>query len=442
MNPELQEKQVEVREDVLGDHAITPVGPEQKRSALDVSLVTAGFCIAMSGLFTGAAMVAGLTLGQAILAAIIGNTILAAYGGLIGAAGAQHGVSTTMLSRHVFGRQGAKVIGALWGITLMGWFSVQTGFFGMTIHAMAPNGGFITSPKVAALWGGILMIMTAYFGYKGLSYLSRVAIPLLVVLAGWGIVAAVNQSGGWSELFAMAPVATTSLATGIVLAVGSFAVGAVVQADITRYAKSKKTAWIATIVGYIIANTFVIVAGAITAVATGSGDLPSSMIALGLGVPAMLILISAQWTTNDNNLYSSSLGLSNIFRIKKSTIVVISGGLATFFGFLGMANHFIPWLSFLGIFIPPIAGILIADYYVLRKGQYTFGAGTEYSKITWPAFVAWIIASVVGYVVTIGIPSLTAILTAFVAYIVLMKACEKLNVQTQIGKETEDVTGF
>ncbi|WP_134702768.1 cytosine permease [Ammoniphilus sp. YIM 78166] len=433
---------VEEIQDVFGDHAVTPVQPHEKRSALDVSLVTAGYCIAMSGLFTGSAMAAGLTLAQAILAALIGNTILAIYGGLIGAAGAKHGVSTTMLSRHAFGRQGAKVIGAVWAISLMGWFSVQTGFFGMTVSAMVPDGGVLTSPKIAALWGGILMILSAYFGYKGLAVISRIAIPALVILAGWGIAASVSQAGGWASLFDKVPANPIPLSAGIVMAVGSFAAGAVVQADITRYAKSRKTSWIATLIGYIVANSFVIIAGAVTYAATESGDLPAAMISLGLGIPAMLILIAAQWTTNDNNLYSSSLGLSNIIKIKKSTIVIISGLIATFFGFLGIADYFVPWLSILGIFVPPIAGILIADYYVIQKGNYRFGVGTEYSKVNWAAFVAWAIASLAGYTVTAGIPSLNSIIVAFVAYIAIVKLCEKLGIQARKGTYVEDYTGF
>ena len=43
--------------------------------------------------------------------------------------------------------------------------------------------------------------------------------------------------------------------------VGSFAGGAAAQSDITRYAKDAKTSWLGTVFGYLIANTFVILAG-------------------------------------------------------------------------------------------------------------------------------------------------------------------------------------
>ncbi|MDQ7793558.1 MAG: cytosine permease [bacterium] len=428
--------------DYAGDHAVTPILPSERRSTFDVALVAAGFCICMSGLFTGAAMAAGLSLWQAIFATFIGNTILAVYGGLVGAAGAQKGVSTTMLSRHAFGRDGAKVIGLLWAVTLVGWFSVQTGFFGQTINAMFPNGNPLASVQVAAGWGGLLMMVTAYFGYRGLSVLSKFAIPAITILALIGIFAAVGQSGGLGALAAIAPVAPITVGTGITLAVGSFAVGATIQADITRYAKDVKAAWIATVFGYMIANTFIIGAGAITALATGSGDLPSAMIALGLGIPALLILIAGQWTTNDNNLYSSSLGVSNVIKAKKKHIVLVLGVVATAFGVWGMADYFVPWLVILGVGIPPVAGILIADYWLLKRGNYTFGPGTRYAGWSWPAFAAWLIASVLGYHITWGIPSVNSIVIAFVLYLGLMHLCQNLRVEAGIGSIEESQTGF
>lgn len=429
-------------EDYAGDRAVIQVAAHERRSTADVALVAAGFCICMSGLFTGAAMAAGLSLWQAIFASFIGNVILAIYGGLVGAAGAQKGVSTTMLSRHAFGREGAKIIGLLWGVTLIGWYSVQTGFFGMTINAMFPNGAGLTSVPIAAAWGGLLMMVTAYYGYRGISILSRVAVPAIVVLALIGIFMAVGQAGGLGALAAVAPAVPITLGTGITLAVGSFAVGAVIQADITRYAKDTRSAWIATVFGYMVANTFIISAGAITHLATGAGDLPSAMVALGLGIPGLLVLIAGQWTTNDNNLYSASLGISNVVKAKKGHIVIVAGVIATAFGVWGLADHFVPWLILLGVGIPPVAGILIADYWLLKRGSYAFGPGTRYAGWSWPAFAAWIGSSALGYIITWGIPSVNSILIAFVLYLALMRLCQTFGWNAGIGVVEETRTGF
>lgn len=418
------------------DNATCRVPKSEQKSTFDVAIVAAGFCICMSGLFTGASMAMGLNLKQAIIASIIGNLILSVYGGAIGMAGAKEGVATSMLARHSFGRQGSKVISLVLSITMLGWFSVQVGFFGDTIHAMFPNAGFITNNYFAALWGGILMLLTAYFGYKGLSLLSKIAIPLITITSIIGIVAAVNHTGGWANLANMQPVNNIGVGAGIVLVVGSFAGGASAQADITRYAKSPKASWIATIVGYMIANLFIIVAGFITNMATGAGDLPAAMLALGLGFPALIVLIGAQWTTNDNNLYTASLGLSNVIKIKKSHIVLTTGVLATIVGALGLSNYFTNWLNILGVGLPPMAGIILADYFIINKQKYNFGKGTVYCSWNVLAFASWLIAGIFGYVVKWGVASLNSLVVGLVVYVILMKTLGQKKTGL-VGREEE-----
>lgn len=406
---------------ISNDYATQRVPMSERKSTLSVSLVVSGFCICMSGLFTGAAMAAGLSLREALIAAFIGNVILSAFGGAVGAAGAREGLSASRLSIYSFGSQGFKIVSLVLALTMGGWFSVQSGFFGITINAMFPNAGFITHPQFAGVWGGLLMLMTAYFGYKGLEVLSKIAIPLIVIISLIGINAAINSAGGWDNVMSITPVGSTTISAGIVLVVGSFAAGASAQADVTRYSKDAKTAWIATIIGFMVANSFIIVAGYLSTLATGMGDLPNAMLHLGLGLPALMVLILAQWTTNDNNLYTSSLGLSNIFRIGRSRIVIIVGVIGSILGGLGVADYFVSWLVVLGIGVPPMAGVIIADYYIIRKQNYKFKDESILPKWNANALLAWLIGCVVGFTVKFGVASLNSLIVTVVAYVIIMK---------------------
>jgi cytosine permease len=310
---------------------------------------------------------------------------------------------------------------------MLGWYSVQVGFFGSTINAMFPNAGFITQVPVAAFWGGILMLITAYIGFKGLSLLSNIAVPLIIILSTIGVIAAIRLQGSWSSLFAIQPKSSISLGAGIVMVVGSFAAGGAAQPDITRYAKTPKAAVVGTIIGFMVANMFIILAGFITSVATGSGDLPASMIQLGLGIPSLLVLILGQWTTNDNNLYTSSLGLSNIIKVKKSHIVLVTGILASIVGAAGLSNFFVNWLIILGVGCPPMAGVIIADYFFIKKQKYDFGKGTKYCSWNILAFVSWFIACAVGYAVQWGVAAVNSMVIGFALYLVLMKTLGQNN---------------
>lgn len=403
------------------DNATRRVPEAEKKGFLSVAFVAAGYCICMSGLYTGTAIAFGMNFKTAILAVILGNLILSLYGGAIGAAGAKEGVASAMLARHSFGRQGSKFVGVLLAVVMLGWFAVQVGFFGSTMTALFPGAGFISSKYVAALWGGILMMLTAYYGYKGLNILSYIAVPAIAILAVVGVVFAVNGAGGWHVLYNIVPSKPMTLGAAVVTIVGSFAGGASAQADISRYAKSTKVAWLGTIFGYLGGNLFIILAGYIMTVATGESDLSVALLSMGLGAVALIILVLAQWTTNDNNLYTSSLGLANVISVSKHKIVIITGILATIVGAMGLADYFTTWLSILGVAIPPVAGVIICDYYFVKKQKYEYGSGTKYCKVNIWAFISLIIASVIGFRVSWGIASINSLVVSVVAYYVFMK---------------------
>lgn len=142
------------------------------------------------------------------------------------------------------------------------------------------------------------------------------------------------------------------------------------------------------------------------------------MVHLGLGIPALAVLILAQWTTNDNNLYTSSLGLSNIIPVNRSYISIAIGILGSVIGAFGIADHFTEFLSLLGIGIPPMAGIVICDYFVIRKMDYSINTD-QLNSWNPSAIIAWLLGAAVGFSVKFGIASINSILAAFIAYFIL-----------------------
>lgn len=423
------------------DYARSRVPLQKRRSLLSISLVLIGFCISMAGLYTGAAMMGGLNLKGAITAAIVGNIILTVYAGCVGVMGAREGVCTVMLIRHSFGVLGSKIISVIFALTLVGWYGYQCGFFGNTIHAMFPNFGIISEPVVAGIWGGLLMMTTAFLGFKGLSLLSNIAAPAIFLISGIGLAIASAAIGGWDGMMAISPTGNITVGVAITMVVGAFAVGGVIQPDITRYSKNSVHSLIGTAIGYIIAHSFVIIAGYGMCLVSGEGDVAMAML-VTLGAPALLVLILAQWTTNDNNLYSSSLAFSNIIPVPKKKIVLVVGTIATILGAFGLVNYLTNWLIFLGTGVPPVAGIMIADYFIFNKSKYTFGKGTAYKQLSIEAFIAWILAILVGFNVSWGISCINSLVVGFVAYYLLKIIFKAIKLNGDIGQCTEDEEGL
>ena len=102
---------------------------------------------------------------------------------------------------------------------------------------------------------------------------------------------------------------------------------------------------------------------------------------------------------------------------------------------------FTAWLSLLGTGIPPVAGILILDYFVIKKQKYEFGEGVKHRFCSVPAVVAWAAACIVGYSVPWGISAVNSMVVAGIVYIALhavLKNSDKLYIG---GTYAEDRRG-
>ena len=103
------------------------------------------------------------------------------------------------------------------------------------------------------------------------------------------------------------------LTVGIASVVGNNAVSVVIVSDFTRYSKTRKDAIRGCILGYFFGYVPILLMGAIFTYSFNNWNIVEVMLGeLNLGIVAAIVLILAQWTTNDNNLYSSVLGVANV----------------------------------------------------------------------------------------------------------------------------------
>ena len=135
-----------------------------------------------------------------------------------------------------------------------------------------------------------------------------------------------------------------------------------------------------TVIAFTIGNMLMFCFGAVGGAYTGKDDIFYVMIAQGLAIPAIIVLGANIWTTNDNALYTGSLGLSNITKVRKRPMVIVSGVLGTALA-VWLYNNFVSWLNFLNATLPPIGMIIMMDYFMHRA---SYGADTVvHRKINW-----------------------------------------------------------
>lgn len=350
------------------DYEVSSVPAEKRRSLFNITVVTTGLAVAMSTLYTGQALAPGLTLAESILATILGCGVLMGIMVLTGTIGIKTGYATAFNAHRCLGSKGSRVLSLIMAIPLIGWFAFQASFFGQTISLLFPD-NVIFSPQVAALWGGLLMTSTAVFGFKGLTWLSLFAFPFLYIYSFYGIYLA-NSQMAIDAVLALKPSGSLSIGAGMTIVIGSYAVGAVNQSDISRFGKKFSHNVLASFFA-MLCFAFAIIAGVIMIMVSKASNIMEATLILGMGAFSLLFIMLLQWTSNDNNLYASALAVCNIKNFKKWKVSLIMGIISSIVASLGIYGYFDAFLSVLGTFIPPMAGVLAVDYYFFHKNKHS-----------------------------------------------------------------------
>ncbi len=184
--------------------------------------------------------------------------------------------------------------------------------------------------------------------------------------------------------------------------VAIFITGTVISPDVARWAKTPRDAVLSTFFGFLIGNSLMLMIAIIFVKATGTQEVSKIFLGLGMGIPAIMILVLGQWTTNDNNLYSSALGFSVIFKkIPRYLIAIIVGLIGTGLAVIGIYDYFIDFLIYLTAFIAPIGGIYVAQFFFVDQSRITSFSREQQIIPFCPISVGvWAIATLVAFATT------------------------------------------
>jgi cytosine permease len=164
--------------------------------------------------------------------------------------------------------------------------------------------------------------------------------------------------------------------------------------------------------------------GIIVATYSGQPDFIAGTAAIGIGLLVTICSIVTLMTTQDNNVYAASLALQNIFRetklygkVKHKWIAVSVSACAAILGYSGALKYFLPIVKALGVFIGPIPGLLIAEYYFVKKSK----ASKDLNII---AIISWFGGALAGYISLRNNFFISAVIGLFVTmilYVILSK---------------------
>lgn len=357
---------------------------------LGLATIWFGGMISVPSLLIGSTLIAGLPFWDVLIAGAIGFAVVCTFMSLESVAAVAERRDTVSLATSSFGVSGAKVVvGLALGVSLLGWFGVQSGIAGGSFAKIAGMSfGWNVSAATASLVLGMLMMLTAVFGFKYLKWLNFVAVPCKVLLVVYAVVVAF-QSNSFDVItnYRPAPERRIDFVTAIGLAIGFFSVGGVISPDYARHATTRTAAVLGSVLGLLPAALGLAACGAMLAIIQHTYDVVEIYSKLGMPMLALSVLIVATWTTNVMNAYSSGLALNQLLHWPESRrrlATVIAGVLGSLLAAAGILNNFMSFLMLLTVTIPPIAGVLVSDYWIARS--YRRDAS---EAINWRGVAAW-----------------------------------------------------
>ena len=442
----MEENKSTLQESSQQDKGMSQILPTERRSWASVAFIWIGTMICIPMLMVGGIFAGALTVDSIFWATFLGFSICCALMVLGGIIGCDLGLNATMTSTRAFGLTGSNFTMALAVfIAETGWFGVQTATCATAFNTLMALVGISFPFWLSCTIWGVVMFITAVYGVKWMSVLNYIAVPLLVILCAYGGMHSI-QTAGWNAISSTVTENAMGLPAAISTVIGLFALGATCNSDYTRYCRSRGDVVKATVLGVLPAAVLMIMVGAVMALGTGNFDVTSMFAGLGLPLVAMLVLILATWTTNTGNAYMSGLALCKMFSIKdrdrpKATMAV--GVLGTVIAIAGLAGALESFINIVGATVPPIMGIVIADYWVICRGR------AENWKprrgVNWAGIIAWICGGGFALCETLGLFSvfsaaLDGVIVAFLAYIVLYLALRNSSLVGQGEMSIEEAT--
>jgi NCS1 family nucleobase:cation symporter-1 len=412
-----------------------------------------------SGMIAG-----GMNWKQAIFTVFLGNVLVLVPMLLNAHAGTRYGIPFPIFARSSFGVLGANVPAILRALVACGWFGIQTWIGGEAINAMiialAPAWkSFTWNVPVcfAAFW--LLNVWVIVRGIKTIRFLQGITAPFLLLIGLALLLWARSKAGGFGPMLA-APSNFRNFAeffrffipslTGVV---GFWATVALNIPDFTRYARSQRAQMVGQALGLPPTMTFYSFIGIAVTSATvilfGEAIWDPVGVLSRLGNPiaviiAMIVLLLATLNVNvAANVVSPANDFSNLWPRR---ISFRTGGLITCFMGIAMqpwkllanyGNYIFGWLVGYSGFLGPIAGVLICDYFILRKkiilieDLYERNSFYEFSNgVNWNAIVALAMGCGVAFAGLVYAPLrvlydyawFVGFLVSFVAYAALMTA--------------------
>lgn len=375
----------------------------------------------------------GFNLVTVMLTILLANLAIGALMLATADIGTEHGLSFAVYLRAPFGIRGTHLPAVSRGIVAAMWFGIQTYLGALALNGI---GEYFLGFSNWVLWYGLFALVqmaNTMMGIKSVERLASLAAPAIIAISVWMYftLEGIADTHG-INIWTFNAAAEASLIVLFIANMSFWSTMAIDIPNLTRFVKTRtgsrsflqrnRAIFLAQLIALPVTQAMVAGIGAISFIATGNWN-PIEVIQGDAQGAALLILLMlvvlAQWSTNNSaNLIPAALTFINLAPrlINYRLAVVIAGVVGTLcFPWQILDNLFV-FLGYYGAFLSAIGGIMVADYYLIRRrrvnvaalydpeGQYRYMGGFNPAGL-----IAWLVAGVIAawwsaYAFVIGFP--------------------------------------
>ncbi len=375
---------------LTGKDILPKLYSERTISPRTLTIIWVGMAIEITILMSAALLYASMPVWEIMLASLVGHLILFITLVFTADMGVKYGIPFAVSLRPSFGYIGAIVIPYFRAIPAMFWFGFQTWVAASAVNQII---NLIWGYENLILWIvvlGIVQIIHTSFGIGAVAKLSTFALPMLVAVAIYMIyIAFADFDLSWSTIWTMKGSDTSeyTFMYATLSFTGGWATLAMSIMDITRDCKITKeeACSFATVnkkyvpsqlIGILPAVLFYTFVGILGVITTGEIDPAQMLVAMNSGRSdfalfiCLVFILIATWCTNSTaNLFPAGYTISNTIpsKINFAKGIIIAGLIGLAIRPWTLSNDIIDIMVIIGNFLAPVAGIMISDYFFLRK---------------------------------------------------------------------------
>ncbi len=462
---------------------------ERKWTTYNITMLWVGMSICIPSLSLASGLIGmGVSPWLSVLNVALGNLLVLIPIQMNSNVGTKYGIPFPLFARLTFGSVGAHLPALLRALTACGWTSVQAwvggGAVGAIIGVFAskfadqnwimsiPSWGGMAPVMVGQFIGYIIFILfigwVAYNGMDRIKFIQNLGGPILIcvmlALLIWSYVLVKDQMGFWEVMNMKTDYELIANSGGMVFVylsalMGNIAFWATMALnipDFSRYARSQKDQFWGQMIGMPIPMAFCAFVGAYYAqaskVAFGEAMFDPTLVLYYIDnkivvlISALGVVAATVTTCVAANVVAPANGISNInprkisYRMGVIITIVIAFFILQAWWIYGSGAAYFTWMNAYGTILSPIAAILIADYWIVKKqrvdvmdlfkgseGRYWYSGGWN-----WAAVISWVAAFIIPLLMYFGasgafftfVNSINYVWSfgiGFILYIILMK---------------------